>query len=80
MADRILSLCDISVSAEMLPIHTELFPIRARSVPHPRLLEGKRSNDLAAAALSAVLPRRMGSCSAAQKRKKSNNRVTIYEI
>jgi hypothetical protein len=61
MADLVLPQCDIAVSAEKMPLHADLFPIRARSLSHPRVLERQRADIVAAVEMSAVLPRRMGS-------------------
>ena len=62
MADLVLPQCDIALSAERLPLHADLFPIRARGLSHPRVLERKRADIVATVEMSAVLPRRMGSC------------------
>jgi len=69
MAYPFLPQRDLAASAEMLPLHAELFPIRAGGLPHPRVLERQRADIVAHFEVSAVLPRRLGSCSAAEKEK-----------
>ena len=61
MADLVLPQCDIALSAEKMPLHADVFPIRARGLSHPRALERKRADIVASVEMSAVLPRRMGS-------------------
>ena len=73
MADPALPENGRTVSAGLLPFYPELFPLRALSLPSARILAGQSAYAVAADAVSAVLPRRLGSRSASESEKNSKN-------
>jgi hypothetical protein len=80
VADPFLPQGAVAVDTVVLPLHPDLLPIRAGSVPQTWFLAREHAYRVEIDEVSAVLSRRMGSRSPRKIGKRFNNRMICHEI
>ena len=77
MVDPSLPEDAVAAHPVVLPFHAHLLALCAGGLSAARILARHAAHDMAADAVSAVVPRRLGSRPARKKTQGSTNRVTI---